>query len=103
WDVEAIRREHLAFIDVWSDPSALEQASSALTVRTMLVADWLALLRADPRLPREFMDDGWPAAQSYELYWRRHNELAKPSAEEFAELVGVRPRTARRQRARVDQ
>jgi phenylacetic acid degradation operon negative regulatory protein len=103
WDVEAIRREHLAFIDVWSDPTALEQAPSALTVRTMLVADWLALLRADPRLPREFMDDQWPAAQSYELYWQRHDELAKPSTEEFAELVGVRPRTPRRQKARVGQ
>ncbi|MCZ7422685.1 MULTISPECIES: PaaX family transcriptional regulator C-terminal domain-containing protein [unclassified Micromonospora] len=88
WDIEAIRREHLAFIEVWGDPGAATQAASALTVRTMLVADWLALLRADPRLPREFMDAQWPAGRSTQVYRRMHQRLAAASAEEFAALVG---------------
>jgi phenylacetic acid degradation operon negative regulatory protein len=94
WDVEAIRREHLAFIEVWDDPAAAELAPSALTVRTMLVADWLALLRADPRLPREFMDADWPATRSSEVYRRMHESLAEASAAEFAALVtnGAGPR-----------
>ncbi|GIJ31057.1 PaaX family transcriptional regulator [Micromonospora sediminimaris] len=87
WDIEAIRREHLAFIEVWGDPGAATQAASALTVRTMLVADWLALLRADPRLPREFMDAQWPAERSTQVYRRMHQRLAAASAEEFAALV----------------
>jgi phenylacetic acid degradation operon negative regulatory protein len=87
WDVEAIRREHLAFIEVWGDPAAAELAPSPLTVRTMLVADWLALLRTDPRLPREFMDAQWPAARSSEVYRRMHGKLATASAAEFAALV----------------
>lgn len=90
WDIEAIRREHLAFIETWADPAATAQAPSALTVRTMLVADWLALLRADPRLPREFMDADWPATRSYETYRRVHAKLAEPSAAEFAALIGAR-------------
>lgn len=90
WDVEAIRREHLAFIEVWGEPAAAELASSALTVRTMLVADWLALLRADPRLPREFMDVEWPAARSAEVYRRMHERLAAASAAEFDTLVTAR-------------
>lgn len=91
WDVEAIRREHLAFIEAWADPAAALPAS-ALTVRTMLVADWLALLRADPRLPREFMDAQWPAARSAEIYRRTHEKLAAASAAEFAALVTARVR-----------
>jgi phenylacetic acid degradation operon negative regulatory protein len=87
WDIEAIRREHLAFIEAWDDPEALTRAPSALSLRAMLVADWLALLRADPRLPREFMDAGWPAERSVETYRRVHERLAGPSAAEFAALV----------------
>lgn len=87
WDIEAIRREHLAFIEVWDDPAAATQAASALTVRTMLVADWLALLRADPGLPREFMDAQWPAEHSTQVYHRMHQRLARASAAEFATLV----------------
>ncbi|MEU5551235.1 MULTISPECIES: PaaX family transcriptional regulator C-terminal domain-containing protein [unclassified Micromonospora] len=96
WDIEAIRREHLAFIEVWDDPDAATQAPSALTVRTMLVADWLALLRADPRLPREFMDAQWPAARSTQVYRRMHERLADASAAEFAALVTTRAATTRR-------
>lgn len=95
WDIEAIRREHLAFIETWADPAATEQASP-LTVRTMLVADWLALLRADPRLPREFMDADWPATRSYETYRRVHEKLADASAAEFAALIAARPAPTRR-------
>ncbi|PZG00704.1 PaaX family transcriptional regulator [Micromonospora endophytica] len=87
WDIEAIRREHLAFIEIWDDPAAASLAPSALTVQTMLVADWLALLRADPRLPGEFMDAQWPATRSTEVYRRMHERLAEESAAEFAALV----------------
>ncbi|WBB75919.1 PadR family transcriptional regulator [Micromonospora sp. WMMD1128] len=97
WDIEAIRRQHLAFIEVWDDPAATTTAPGALTVRTMLVADWLALLRADPRLPAEFMDAQWPATRSAETYRRTHDTLAEASAAEFADLVaapgGVRRRS----------
>jgi phenylacetic acid degradation operon negative regulatory protein len=96
WDVEAIRREHVAFIDIWADPAAVAQAPSALTVRTMLVADWLALLRADPRLPRQFMDSQWPATRSYETYRRVHEALAQTSDAEFASLVAARATTRHR-------
>ncbi|MEU1606370.1 PaaX family transcriptional regulator [Micromonospora matsumotoense] len=95
WDIEAIRREHLAFIEEWAEP-ATPTAAGALTVRTMLVADWLALLRADPRLPAEFMDAQWPAARSAETYRQAHRRLAEASTAEFAALVAARPTVSRR-------
>jgi len=87
WDIDAIRAEHLVFIDTWSDPATAGEAGSPLAARTMLVADWLALLAADPRLPRAFMDHDWPADRSYEVYWAARNALDEASTEQFAALA----------------
>ncbi len=90
WDIEAIRREHLAFIETWEDPG-LAEAATALSLRAMLVADWLALLRVDPRLPRQFMEENWPAARSYEIYRRVHDAVRADSEAEFRALMARRP------------
>jgi phenylacetic acid degradation operon negative regulatory protein len=87
WDIDRIRAEHLAFIDTWSDPSTAAEAGSPLAARAMLVADWLALLGVDPRLPRAFMDEDWPAPRSFEIYWRVRDELEDAAAEQFANLT----------------
>jgi len=90
WDIDRIRDEHLAFIDVWSDPSTAAEAGSPLSARAMLVADWMALLAADPRLPREFLDDDWPADRSHEVYWAARRPLEVASTAQFSALA-VRP------------
>ncbi len=95
WDIEAIRSEHLGFIKAWASRPA-KKAGTALSTRAMLVADWLALLRVDPRLPREFMDAKWPAGRSYEIYHRVHSAIAADSDAEFRALlaqkqIGVQP------------
>lgn len=53
WDLDAIRAEHEAFLEAWEQPVA--DTPTPLTTQIMLVADWLALLRADPRLPAEYL------------------------------------------------
>ncbi|MGC5171724.1 PaaX family transcriptional regulator C-terminal domain-containing protein [Microbacterium sp. DT81.1] len=87
WDIEKIRDEHLAFIDTWSAASTAAEAGSPLSARAMLVADWLALLGTDPRLPRAFMDDDWPADRSYEVYWAARNALEAASTRQFTALT----------------
>ena len=94
WDIDRIRAEHLAFIDTWSDPATAAEAGSPLAARVMLVADWLALLGVDPRLPRAFMDEDWPAPRSFETYWRVRNELEGPAADQFAALTRSTERRA---------
>lgn len=87
WDVERIRSAHHEFITHWErDDEAADL--SPLTARTLLVADWLGLLRVDPRLPRQYMGRDWPADRSFEVYATRHRELAFPAVREFARLVG---------------
>jgi phenylacetic acid degradation operon negative regulatory protein len=88
WDIGSIRAEHLAFIDTWSDPSTAAEAGSPLSARAMLVADWLALLGVDPRLPRAFMDDDWPAERSFEVYWTNRRALEQASSAQFEALAG---------------
>jgi phenylacetic acid degradation operon negative regulatory protein len=92
WDVDAIRAEHLAFIETWSAFEG-DDSPSALVTRTMLVADWLALLRADPGLPRELLDDDWPADRSLTLYRELRAQTTEPAVREFSELIARRPRS----------
>ncbi|MEI3868661.1 PaaX family transcriptional regulator C-terminal domain-containing protein [Microbacterium sp. CCNWLW134] len=87
WDIASIRRAHHEFLSQWDD-DVDPDAPGALATRILLVADWLALLRADPALPAQYMDDDWPAERSLELFTRRHRELAFPAVREFAALVG---------------
>lgn len=87
WDIERIRRAHHEFIEHWEREDAASDLPP-LTARTVLVADWLALLRVDPRLPRQYMGDDWPADRSLELFTRRHREFAFPAVRDFAAAVG---------------
>jgi phenylacetic acid degradation operon negative regulatory protein len=52
----------------------------------MLVADWLALLRADPGLPPVYMGPEWPASTSLAIYQRLRADLEDAARAEFAAL-----------------
>lgn len=84
WEIDAIRAEHDGFLAEWRQPVELKGTMPALTARTELVADWLALLRADPGLPPQYLDDAWPANDSTATFRARHQEVAKDSEKEFA-------------------
>lgn len=91
WDIAAIRAAHETFIGTWTNGGPEGRGDrSRLTTRVMLVADWLALLSADPRLPREFMGDEWPAATSFALYRRWRDDLEEPARAEFGEIAAPR-------------
>ncbi|MBU4465929.1 MAG: PadR family transcriptional regulator, partial [Actinobacteria bacterium] len=57
WDIDVIRAAHRQFAQAWGDPGVVGSVGSALLARTQLVADWLLLLRTDPGLPPEYMDE----------------------------------------------
>ena len=95
WDLESISNAHEAFIETWSSPSADADAGSALGTRTMLVADWLELLRADPRLPRQFLGADWPADRSYEVYWNWRRGLDAASTAQFEAIAAASEVTSR--------
>lgn len=89
WRLDEIRARHRAFQDEWSAWSP--GATTAVRDLTALVADWLALLRAVPRLPAEHLDDDWPSGASVALFRGLHDALAGPARAELARrLAGLR-------------
>ena len=72
WPVEEIRVQHEAFLARWGGGVS---ASPALPQITLLGADWLDLLRADPGLPACTLAVDWPAQASTAAYRRRYRAL----------------------------
>lgn len=83
WDLDAIRVAHDDFAHEWRSPVDPAGPTPALTMRTALVADWLALLRTDPGLPARYLGPDWPADRSTAIYHARQAELAAPSRSEL--------------------
>jgi DNA-binding transcriptional regulator PaaX len=77
WDLAAIRAEHDRFQRLWGQGPALD--GGALPSLTLLLADWLHLLRADPGLPAEHLPRDWPASRSARIC-RGHREVLGPLA-----------------------
>ncbi|MFL2000581.1 PaaX family transcriptional regulator C-terminal domain-containing protein [Microbacterium sp. A1-JK] len=86
WDLVALRGLHERFLAVWEEPARSAASVPPLSSLTMLVSDWLTLLRADPRLPDEFLDDDWPAQRSIAAYRARRSELHVAAVAAFADL-----------------
>jgi len=88
WDLESIRRAHDDFAAEWREPSTPECEVPAMTHRTALVADWLALLRADPGLPPAYLGENWPSDGSTSLFRTLRTELEAPSNAELNSRIG---------------
>lgn len=86
WRLDDIRERHRAFQEQWAGwpPDPSRGPSTAVCDLTALVADWLALLRAVPRLPAEHLAADWPSAASVSLFRARHQALAGPARAELA-------------------
>ncbi|HEX2073444.1 MAG TPA: PaaX family transcriptional regulator C-terminal domain-containing protein [Geodermatophilus sp.] len=72
WPVDRIRKTHEAFIDAWW---AGPREEDPLGQITLLGADWLQVLRADPGLPARYLSADWPSAQSAAVYRRCYDSL----------------------------
>ncbi len=91
WDIEAIRREHLTFIETWTDPASLAAGTRALSLRTMLVADWLALLQGGPATAPRVHGHALARKPFLRNYRRVHGALVVDSDAEFRALLTRRP------------
>ncbi|WP_433755741.1 PaaX family transcriptional regulator [Nocardia sp. CA-135398] len=79
WDLDALRARHEKFIETWrlDEPAPAD----ALAAHTAMIADWLELLRTDPRLPAKFLPADWPASRSVAVF-RQATERQLPAANE---------------------
>jgi len=82
WRLEEMRERHEQFQDRWAGREP--DVAHALRDVTALVADWLDLLRAVPRLPADHLDVDWPGARSVGAFRSLHAALAGPARAELA-------------------
>jgi phenylacetic acid degradation operon negative regulatory protein len=83
WHLDRIRSRHVEFQRRWADRTPGGDPTTALSDLTALVADWLDLLRAVPRLPAEHLSADWPGARSVALFHRLHTGLSAPARAEL--------------------
>lgn len=87
WDVAAIRAEHDRFLRTWERSPT--PGAGALPALTLLLADWLQLLRVDPGLPAEHLPPGWPASRSARVCAERRAALEAPAAGQLRALLAA--------------
>ncbi len=88
WHLEEIRARHVEFQQRWADRVPDDDPAGALRDVTALVADWLDLLRAVPRLPPEHLSADWPGGRSVGTFRRLHAGLSSRALAELRRRLG---------------
>ncbi|WP_211234901.1 PaaX family transcriptional regulator [Glycomyces arizonensis] len=74
WDIEALAKTYHRFLERWSPDPPEIRADDALVRQLLMTAEWLQILRRDPRLPIRHLPADWPAERAQRLFLRLHAE-----------------------------
>jgi len=77
WDLDRLAAGYRGFLGRWQQTS--RHALDDLTRQVLLEAEWLLLIREDPRLPLVLLPDDWPGIRAEELFRSLRQELAEPA------------------------
>lgn len=95
WELPGLAARHEAFARRWQRwRTELPEPDEAFALRLRLQAEWLGIIRGDPRLPVEHLPRDWPAERAEETFravYERLAPLARDAAERLLDLVPVRP------------
>jgi phenylacetic acid degradation operon negative regulatory protein len=92
WDLDALAGPYHAFVERWRNIEAeLDGGADPLAATLMMNADWLRVIRDDPRLPVEHLPADWPAAEAEALFVRVDRRAAAEAARIAEHLLDVRP------------
>lgn len=97
FDLDAIAAGYRAFLRRWDRPEPLPAAPDDLARYLWMTAEWLQLVRVDPRLPVEHLPAGWPAVRGQEVLWElraRYEPVARCLADEAIEAIPLSGRPA---------
>jgi phenylacetic acid degradation operon negative regulatory protein len=85
YDLDGLSERYREFIARWRRRSR-GAAGDPLARQLLLHTEWLALMRADPGLPPDYLPAGWPAARASELFHELMDAFAG-SARELADSI----------------
>lgn len=95
WDLSELAAEYEEFVRRWQPwEHAVPMDDDPLVLRLRLSAQWLRIIRRDPRLPVGHLADDWPAERAEKTFRAVHDRLtpgAREAAERLLDLVPVRP------------
>ncbi|MEU3336466.1 PaaX family transcriptional regulator [Streptomyces sp. NPDC002144] len=95
WDLSELGAGYQEFVRRWQPwETATAAPEDALARRLVLQAEWLRIIRRDPRLPVKHLPDDWPAEGAEKTFRAVYDQLTPPArdaATRLLDLVPVRP------------
>jgi phenylacetic acid degradation operon negative regulatory protein len=91
WDLDAIAARHRGFLERWETPQRRPPLPDNLARQLVLQAEWLQVIRRDPRLPLQHLPEGWPAERAQELFRALNAEYDPEAKQILAEVLDVLP------------
>ncbi len=85
WDLAGIAKGYTRFCERWT--GGVFDDLDELARRVRLDAEWLLLIRHDPRLPLALLPEDWPGVAAEQLFRSLRWQLARPADEQAAELL----------------
>lgn len=75
WDLERIGAGYRAFLDRWAAAGPEAANGDPLSQLLLMSAEWLLLIRQDPRLPLRHLPPDWPAVPAERMFLARRATL----------------------------
>lgn len=91
YDVDGLAARYEAFLRRWGASVPQEEAPDDLARLLLLMAEWLQLIRTDPRLPLAHLPRDWPAVPAQKLVRELHAAYTGPANEIAEQILDVVP------------
>jgi phenylacetic acid degradation operon negative regulatory protein len=94
WDLAELAARYREFEAAWrpfASGGADITAEDALALRLRLTAEWLQVIRNDPRLPVRHLPPDWPAVRAEDTFGAVHAQLDAPARDAARRLIETVP------------
>lgn len=91
YDIEALASGYRSFLERWDVPDPAPEASDDLARLLLLLAEWMRLVRTDPRLPLAHLPADWPAVPAQKLVNDLHEAYQGTATELVDEVMDLIP------------
>lgn len=91
WDVELLASRYTAFLERWQAGSKRPALPDDFARQLVLQADWLQVIRRDPRLPARHLPADWPAERAQRLFLDLDAEFAPGAGRIARDVLEVVP------------
>ncbi len=83
WDLDLLAARYRRFLARWGTGARPADPPDSLARQLLLQAEWLQIIRQDPRLPQQHLPADWPAEQAQRLFRALYADF-EPAAREAA-------------------